>query len=76
MHELGGAARNYEDLLPTRINLPLRFADVDMMHVVHHATCLHWFEALRFAFMSHVLHISIEDMLQSKTAFPVTGFTE
>ena len=35
------------------MTLPLyvRFADVDMMRIVHHTAYLHWFEQLRFHFL-------------------------
>ncbi len=38
-------------LLPTSINLPVRFAETDLMGVVHHSNYLIWFEAARVAWM-------------------------
>jgi acyl-CoA thioester hydrolase len=53
------------------VPLYVRFADVDMMRVVHHAGFLHWFEQLRFAFLERVLGLRHADLAAEGLAFPV-----
>lgn len=62
-----------DSLKSTRLELSLRFADVDSMQVVHHTISLHWFEQLRFHFMRQILEVSMDSLLASKIAFPLTN---
>ena len=56
----------------TRTELAVRFADVDMMQVVHHSAYLHWFEQIRFRFMHEVLGVSFDQLLAAGVALPLT----
>ena len=57
----------------TETDLPIRFADVDMMKVVHHAAYLHWFEKIRFNALEQVFAISFETLDQEGLALPLTS---
>lgn len=48
-----------------------RFAETDMMQVVHHSRYWVWFEEARFAFIQEVLGMSIGDLETSKIFLPV-----
>lgn len=58
-------------LSATRITI--RFADVDMMQVVHHASYLHWFELIRFNALEQVFGLSYEDLKAAGLALPLTS---
>jgi len=68
MRAAAGAARP----AATRTELAVRFADVDMMQVVHHSAYLHWFEQIRFHFLHEVLGISFDQLLEAAIALPLT----
>jgi acyl-CoA thioester hydrolase len=55
--------------------LPLyvRFADVDMMRIVHHTAYLHWFEQLRFHFLESALGLDYEALSREGLRFPLVG---
>jgi acyl-CoA thioester hydrolase len=59
------------------VSLPLyvRFADVDMMRIVHHAAYLHWFEQLRFHFLEAELGLDYETLSREGLRFPLVGCT-
>lgn len=57
--------------VPSETQIYIRFADVDMMNVVHHASYIHWFEQIRFNFMYTVLRITFRDLLASEIALPL-----
>jgi len=59
-------------LAATRTELAVRFADVDMMQVVHHSAYLHWFEQIRFRFMHEVLGVSFDQLVEQNVALPLT----
>ncbi|MDF4221053.1 thioesterase family protein [Maribacter sp. M208] len=48
-----------------------RFAETDMMQVVHHSRYWVWFEEARFAFIENVLGMSVGDLETSKIFLPV-----
>lgn len=48
-----------------------RFAETDMMQVVHHSRYWVWFEEARFAFLEEVLGMSVGDLETSKIFLPV-----
>lgn len=63
-----------EQCLPlTRTPLSVRFADVDMMKVVHHTVYLHWFEKIRFQALDRVFGISYATLEHLGLALPVTS---
>lgn len=63
-----------EQCLPlTRTPLSIRFAEVDMMKVVHHAAYLHWFEKIRFHALERVFGISFETLDRQGLALPLTS---
>lgn len=68
---LTGEEVDFGSLEATRLDLQMRFADVDSMGVVHHAVYLHWFERLRFEFMHAILNISMQNMIDAKIFFPL-----
>jgi acyl-CoA thioester hydrolase len=57
----------------SRTELHVRFADVDMMQVVHHSAYLHWFEQIRFRFMREVLGVQFTQLVAAGIALPLTG---
>jgi len=57
----------------TRTELPIRFADVDMMGVAHHTTYLHWFEQMRFGFLERILGLSYEVLERDQFTCPLIG---
>jgi len=58
---------------PSETALAVRFADVDMMHVVHHSAYLHWFEQIRFKFMHDVLGVRFAQLVEAGVALPLTA---
>jgi acyl-CoA thioester hydrolase len=57
--------------LPSATDLTVRFADVDMMKVVHHAAYIHWFEQIRFAFLERLMGIDIKRLSEEQMSFPL-----
>lgn len=57
--------------LPTETPIHIRFADVDMMGVVHNAAYLHWFEQIRFNALDKVLELDYELLRGLGLAFPL-----
>jgi acyl-CoA thioester hydrolase len=53
--------------------LHVRFADVDMMQVVHHSAYIHWFEKIRFKFMQDILGVPFKQWLDAGIALPLTS---
>lgn len=53
------------------VRLYVRFADVDMMQVVHHAAYIHWFEQIRFHFLTHILGVDRERIARDQISFPL-----
>jgi acyl-CoA thioester hydrolase len=51
--------------------LAIRFADVDMMHVVHHAVYVYWFEQIRFEFLNRILNLTRAQLIEEKIGFPL-----
>jgi acyl-CoA thioester hydrolase len=51
--------------------LLVRFADVDMMQVVHHAAYVHWFEQIRFMYLKNILEVTTSELRSACIAFPV-----
>lgn len=58
---------------PSETVLYVRFADVDMMQIVHHAAYFHWLEQIRFKFLNDVLGVPFEQLLSEGVALPLTG---
>ena len=56
---------------PSETELTVRFADVDMMKVVHHSVYIHWFEQIRFTFLRRVMEIEPRQLFSARLAFPV-----
>jgi acyl-CoA thioester hydrolase len=59
--------------VPSETVLYVRFADVDMMQIVHHAAYFHWLEQIRFKFLNDVLGVPFEQLLSEGVALPLTG---
>jgi acyl-CoA thioester hydrolase len=59
----------------TSVPLYVRFADVDMMRIVHHTAYLHWFEQLRFHFLEVALGLDYETLSREGLRFPLVGCT-
>lgn len=57
--------------LPSETEIDIRFADVDMMQVVHHAAYLHWFETIRFHLLEDVLGLDFESLRRTGLGFPL-----
>lgn len=51
--------------------LSVRFAEIDMIRVVHHSRYWIWFEEGRFNFLNKVLNITTDDVLSSGIFLPV-----
>jgi acyl-CoA thioester hydrolase len=60
-----------ETLAGTATKIVVRFADVDLMQVVHHATYFHWFEQIRFSFLENVLEIDPDRLRRECVGCPV-----
>lgn len=58
---------------PSETALHVRFADVDMMQIVHHAAYFHWLEQIRFKFLDDVLNVPFARLLSEGVALPLTG---
>lgn len=56
---------------PSATPIGIRFADVDMMQVVHHSAYLHWFEQIRLKFLGDVVGIPFADLHASGISLPV-----
>ena len=54
------------------VRLHVRFADVDMMGVVHHSAYFHWFEQIRFEFLWNIMGVEWATLRENGLAFPVT----
>lgn len=65
--------RRQQCLPATRTPLSIRFADVDMMKVVHHSAYLHWFEKIRFNALDRVFGISFATLDRLGLALPLTS---
>ena len=65
--------RREQCLQLTQTDLPIRFADVDMMKVVHHAAYLHWFEKIRFNALDKIFGISFNALDELGLALPLTS---
>jgi acyl-CoA thioester hydrolase len=63
---------NAQRFVPSETVLYVRFADVDMMQVVHHGAYLHWFEQIRFHFLNEILGLSLERLIAENVALPLT----
>lgn len=59
------------ELKDNQILLSTRFAEVDMMEVVHHSKYWIWFEEARFDFFKKVLKVSTEEIRSSEILMPV-----
>lgn len=59
------------DLEKTAVRLSIRFTDVDMMQIVHHAAYLHYFEQLRFSFLRNILNLDVGILWDQKIGCPV-----
>lgn len=57
---------------PSRTELYIRFADVDMMSVVHHGAYVHWLEQIRFRFLHDILGVHFKQLLDEEVALPLT----
>lgn len=57
---------------PSRTELYIRFADVDMMSVVHHGAYVHWLEQIRFHFLHDVLGVEFKQLVDEEVALPLT----
>lgn len=57
---------------PSLTELYVRFADVDMMQVVHHAAYVHWLEKIRFEFLHNIVGVTFEMLVQERLALPLT----
>jgi|SRR5579872_5160903 len=55
----------------SEVKLAVRFSDVDMMRVVHHAAYLHFFETMRFALLRNFLRVEIERFFSAQVVCPV-----
>jgi acyl-CoA thioester hydrolase len=64
-----------QDAALPALPLYVRFADVDMMRIAHHAAYLHWFEQLRFHFLNTVLGLDYETLAREGLRFPLIGCT-
>ncbi len=53
----------------TRIEI--RFADIDMMQVVHHAAYLHWFEKIRFNALGRIFGLDFDRLHREGVALPL-----
>lgn len=53
--------------------IAVRFADVDMMQVVHHAAYLHWFELVRFHALEVIFGLTFADLKAAGLALPLTA---
>ena len=58
---------------PSETELYIRFADVDMMQVVHHSAYIHWFEQIRFKFLHDILGVKFEKFFDADIALPLTS---
>lgn len=58
---------------PSATPITIRFADVDMMRVVHHSAYVHWFEQIRFNFLADVAGIPFDDLQAAGIALPLIG---
>lgn len=56
----------------TGVPLLVRFADVDMMQIVHHTAYIHWFEQVRFNFLWNVMGLDWKVVRDLGLKFPVT----
>lgn len=56
---------------PTATAITIRFADVDMMRVAHHAAYIHYFEQIRFAFMHNLMELDAGILVREAIACPV-----
>ena len=68
-----GDARDSENAFSAASATPIkiRFADVDMMQVVHHGAYVHWFEQIRWNVLFDVLGIAFAEFVDSGVAMPV-----
>jgi acyl-CoA thioester hydrolase len=55
----------------TATPITIRFADVDMMRVVHHSAYIHYFEQIRFAFLHNLMKLDTATLLREAIACPV-----
>jgi acyl-CoA thioester hydrolase len=69
------AAADVDRFAPSATPLYVRFADVDMVGVVHHAAYVHWFEQIRFNFLWKVMGIEWDTLRRGGFAFPLTECT-
>lgn len=56
----------------SRTELYIRFADVDMMSVVHHGAYVHWLEQIRFRFLHDILGVEFKRLVDEEVALPLT----
>lgn len=60
-----------EQLKDNEVVFSVRFAEIDMIRVVHHSRYWIWFEEGRFNFLNKVLNITTDDVLCSGLFLPV-----
>lgn len=60
-----------KQLKPFETRIVARFAETDMMQVIHHANYFVWFEEARWEFLHRVLNIMISDLQQRDIAMPI-----
>lgn len=60
-----------QQLKDNEILFSVRFAEIDMIRVVHHSRYWIWFEEGRFNFLNKVLNVNSNDILSSELFLPV-----
>jgi YbgC/YbaW family acyl-CoA thioester hydrolase len=68
-----GRAGRPERFPASEVPLHVRFADIDMMQVLHHSAYLHWFEQIRFHFLARVLELDFAALREIGISFPLTS---
>lgn len=65
--------RRSERCPDTETRVEIRFADVDMMQVAHHAAYLHWFEKIRFNALGRIFGLDFETLHRDGLALPLVS---